>query len=508
MSGRLRPLAALVALVSLPAALLLSAGDASAADAGLQVDGVPLSGATVSTTSTVDLVSPGATSVSWVLDGRYLGRDTAAPFELELSIDPGKHKLKGRAKTAAGVQTTFEVRFSATEGESAPESQTTTGTEGDTATKTDPTTAGGGVVATTETTRARPATAPAPSLSESVASVIERLVASLRVTTPARSGGPVPAAPVSPAIPVSPATPVEADGPVRAVRTAGELSEALSTARPGEVIELADGTYDGRFVIEASGTEAQPIVLRGGPGAVLNGGATASGYALHLKNADFWRLEGFTVRGAQKGIVLDGSSDNFLSRLDVGSTGMEAVHFRAASSDNRLEDSSVHDTGLVDRGFGEGVYIGSATSNWDKYGEGGGPDRSDRNVVTGNHIYAVTAENLDIKEGTTGGIVSGNTFDGRGMTGDHFADSWIDVKGNGYKLIGNTGVHTPLDGFQTHVQLAGWGRDNVFSGNQLTVQAKGYGINIHKADSSTGNMIDCDNVVVGADKGSANLRCR
>jgi hypothetical protein len=294
----------------------------------------------------------------------------------------------------------------------------------------------------------------------------------------------------------------------RRVSGAAGLQTALTSARPGQVIELADGVYGGRFVASASGTAAAPIVLRGGRGAVLDGGTASTGVTLQLKGANHWRLEGFTVRGGQKGVVLDNSNHDVLSKLDVGQTGMEAVHFRSSSSDNRLEGSSVHHTGLVNAGFGEGVYVGSAKSNWGKYGNSGGMDRSDRNVIAGNRIYAVTAENIDIKEGTTGGEISGNVLEGNGMTGAHHADSWIDLKGNGWLVAGNTGTKAVLDGIQTHVQLPGWGRDNVLRGNRLTVDATGYGINIQGADSSSRNAIGCDNTVTGAARGMANLPCR
>jgi len=44
---------------------------------------------------------------------------------------------------------------------------------------------------------------------------------------------------------------------------------------------------------------------------------------------------------------------------------------------------------------------------------------------------------MDIKEGTTGGPISGNTF-GAGMSGS-WADSWIDLKGNGWVIQNNHG---------------------------------------------------------------------
>lgn len=47
------------------------------------------------------------------------------------------------------------------------------------------------------------------------------------------------------------------------VDTAASLRTALSAAQPGDVITLAAGTYTGEFTLDASGTEADPIVIRG-----------------------------------------------------------------------------------------------------------------------------------------------------------------------------------------------------------------------------------------------------
>lgn len=476
-----------VTSVWLGASVVVSSSTAQAAE--LHVGESSLAGATVPDGSTVRLSAPGAVSVAWVLDGVYAGRDVEAPFELVLGTTPGQHKVKARSETRSGVKTTYEVRFTTV----AASPAATQAPSGPVRSSGTPTEAPAGQSATARPAPSSVPTTPAP------ATVPQR---------PAPSGGPDDQTSGSPAtVDGGASTPAVTGGAVVRVGTTAELQKALSSAVPGHVIALADGVYRGRFVIDRPGAEGAPVVLQGGPGAVLDGGAVDSGNALHLKAADHWRLEGFTVRGGQKGLVLDEADHVVVSGLDVGHTGMEAVHFRSSSSDNRLEASSVHDTGLVEPGFGEGVYIGSATSNWSKYGERGGPDRSDRNVVTGNHVYAVTAENVDVKEGTTGGVISGNSFDGAGMTGDHYADSWIDLKGNDYLVADNKGTRTLLDGFQTHVQLPGWGTGNVFRGNRLDVSAKGVGVNIHRADVSSRNVVHCDNVAIGAGGGLANIPC-
>jgi hypothetical protein len=473
-----RPLRAVLGGLAIAALFLVGSvvvGPATAEAAGLRVGGTTLSGATIPDGSTVRLSAPGAVSVSWVLDGVYLGRDTRAPFQLTLATRPGEHKLKARSETTSGRQTTYEVRFR-------------TVAAGPTPSRPDaaPSTTRPSSVAGTTAPPSSPAPSDSPTATAPTAS------------TPTGSGEPL-AEPAPPAVGTSAGSALRVDNST-------ELRAALADAAPGQVLELADAVYQGRFVIERSGSQGAPIVLRGSSRAVLDGGAVGSGYTLHLDGADHVRVEGVTVRGGQKGVVLDEADHVVLSGLDVGHTGMEAVHFRTSSSDNRLEASAVHDTGLVEPGFGEGVYIGSATSNWGKYGDGGGPDRSDRNVVVGNRIYEVTAENIDVKEGTSAGVISGNTLDGAGLTGEHYADSWIDLKGNGYLVAENTGAHSLLDGFQTHVQLTGWGQRNVFRGNRLTVGGDGVGINVHRADVSTGNVVACDNLVVDADL--ANVPCR
>lgn len=301
------------------------------------------------------------------------------------------------------------------------------------------------------------------------------------------------------------------DPPVRPVNVmdAQALEKALADARPGDQIRLADGVYAGNFLAGVSGTPDHPILLCGSRKAILQGTSLASGYGFEL-TASYWVLSGFRVTGSQKGIVVQGGNHDLLDRLEVDHVGQEGIHFRKASSDNVLRASSVHDTGTgpgsKDKGFGEGVYLGSAVNNWPLYGVDGGPDLSDRNQVIGNTIGPNTAaECIDIKEGTTGGIVSHNIFDGTGMSGDNSADSWIDVKGNGYRVENNDGSHALADGFQVHVAVAGWGTGNHFSGNTMS-DVPGFGINV--ASGTAGTVVACDNTVTDVGRKLSNIACQ
>ena len=79
------------------------------------------------------------------------------------------------------------------------------------------------------------------------------------------------------------------------------------------------------------------------------------------------------------------------------------------------------------------------------------------------------AESVDIKEGTTGAQIVGNTFDGSGLTGVNYDDSWVDVKGDNVLVQDNTGRNTTNDGYQTHTQQSGWGCGTVFRNNKSTL---------------------------------------
>jgi len=103
------------------------------------------------------------------------------------------------------------------------------------------------------------------------------------------------------------------------VGDAGELSDALGAAEPGDVIELADGTYDGTWSIDSSGTADDPIVIRGAStdGTILDGQGAAGNilevYASHV------HIERMTIRNANRAIRFQtaGAEGNVVRRVHI-----------------------------------------------------------------------------------------------------------------------------------------------------------------------------------------------
>ena len=316
---------------------------------------------------------------------------------------------------------------------------------------------------------------------------------------------------------VTPAPPIPPSIGVRQVHVTNSdgLKAALNDAQPGDVIMLADGNYTGKqlvgkytgtFAITRAGTQAKPITLKGSRNAVIDGKNDSSHYGLYLVGANYWRIEGLTVANVGKGIILDGSSHVVIDGVKVANIGVEAIHFRARSSDNIVMNSEIAGTGGNKPQYGEGVYIGSANSHWGDFSDGQ-PDTSDRNQVIGNRFTGFTAEAIDIKEGSSDGLIANNYFEGSSLSNKNSADSWIDVKGNNYTLIGNSGVNTYLDGYQVHSVYPGWGYNNVFKNNTANVNAAGYGFNIVSDAKKFGNIVYCSNTVTNAGAGYANIAC-
>lgn len=315
------------------------------------------------------------------------------------------------------------------------------------------------------------------------------------------------------------------------VSTTSQLQAALAAASPGQTIRMAAGTYRGSFVATKPGTAASPITLTGPADAVLvNDGPSGdapdcpvptpgwdSGYGLWLSGASYWNLAGFSVRESKKGIVVDASPHTTIDGVTVDRIDEEAIHFRRSSADSVLRNSTVTNTGLVQKGYGEGVYLGSANSNWGCHGNSGGVDRGDRIQVLGNHIGpGIAAEPIDVKEGTFDGVIKGNTFDGKGISGENSADSWIDVKGIGYTIEDNTGTFsapgTFANGYETHNTSTNPSFDNgcgnVWRGNKSDLGGVGeYAIKISSVSKCKAkpNVVYASNTVTGAKSGLTNI---
>lgn len=250
------------------------------------------------------------------------------------------------------------------------------------------------------------------------------------------------------------------------VATLDELLAAINEAQPGDAIVLADGTYQfgaehltdtsvpggkGLIHIRTNGSPDKPITLCGSREAILDGGGwrDADGNVLntnliYLDSSSYWIIRGFSIKNAHRGIVVRFQSDfNVIEGIEISEIGQEAVHFGMNSNHNTIVNSEIFNIGRRVAHYGEGVYVGSAASRWcDEWTKlSCQPDRSDNNRIVYNTFgRGITAEPVDIKPGTSGTKIIGNTFDGRQMR----MLAIIVSAGNDVIIRDNTGVVYPL----------------------------------------------------------------
>jgi len=128
-----------------------------------------------------------------------------------------------------------------------------------------------------------------------------------------------------------------------AVSNASQLSAALAAAAPGDVITLADGEYHGDFVLNASGTASDPIVIRGSSrdGTILDGDDCLCN-VLEVYGS-YVHVENLTLRNAQRALRFqtDGAIGNVVrrvhtsdTRLGIGTSGTQLDFYVC---DNLLE---------------------------------------------------------------------------------------------------------------------------------------------------------------------------
>lgn len=322
------------------------------------------------------------------------------------------------------------------------------------------------------------------------------------------------------------------------VATSNELQTALNTAKPGHIITLKVNTTFSianctncitskgsgfKVPIGINGTKSNPIKLIGSKSSVITSDNITSKYGLHLQGNSYWIIEGFTVTKSSKCVMLDSSSHNVINNLRITQSGDEALHLRKFSSYNIVSNCFIDSTGMnpasAQSGYAEGMYVGTANSNWIN-NSNNQVDTCNYNILTGNVFGSlIRSENIDIKEGTMGGEISNNVFNGLGCNGNNSADKYVDIKGDNYTIKCNTGQGNSaniLNGFEVNINKIttknglvvnkNFGDYNTFANNTLNMTGTtGHAIFINSYSGVIHNTMCSSNTAINAASGLCNL---
>lgn len=186
------------------------------------------------------------------------------------------------------------------------------------------------------------------------------------------------------------------------VSTSDQLQSALDNASPGEIIQLASGTYNGPFTIERSGSPKCYITLETTAEKVKIEGKGGGGVGLTILG-DYWAVRYLHIAGFDTGVLVKGASVvlDALAVLNVNK-GVEVEGFNGTVAACAVEAKEI----------GIRVKTGDYTV-------------LDANSVRGSDTA------IKVDKGTCCGKLTGNVAGGQ-----------MKIEGNGYRSEGNVIIET------------------------------------------------------------------
>ena len=204
------------------------------------------------------------------------------------------------------------------------------------------------------------------------------------------------------ALPTAPS----ADAQETRVASVQELRSAVAAADAGDVIVLEAGVHHGSLDIKTSGLADAPITIRGADSGDSVIDAQGAGQGIRLE-ADHVRIEGLTVRNADKGIALrDGRGDHVDGAVITGNTITNVR--RGIDANEGHKDLTIVDNLLI----GNNAFGNTSSETWGDEGI----------VVTGQGIQV--AHNTVAGFGDSLGLNKNTDLDNRGIEIHHNQVLW------------------------------------------------------------------------------------
>ena len=179
------------------------------------------------------------------------------------------------------------------------------------------------------------------------------------------------------------------------VNSGGNLNSIINNAKGDDTVFVMPGIYAKIRLENKNFSEQKPLfVIAGTSGNVtVKGDSISKGCALEIVKSSFIVIKGLKFTNAMWGIYVKNSEHILLSENEIFSTGQEGCHVGKSSKYVDVIGNKIHNTGLVNSKWAEGVYVGSGS-----YGRSGFPDNCEYIWIEGNHIYETgNAEGINVK---------------------------------------------------------------------------------------------------------------
>ena len=199
------------------------------------------------------------------------------------------------------------------------------------------------------------------------------------------------------------------------------LKDAFRKARPGDVVLIHAGTYQGTYGVAVRGTPGKPIVFRAADGeAVLDGGGVNGNIIDAQGGKDHLYFEGLTIRNGRTAIKANGSSGLVVRRCRMEKVGYGVVSYTSNTSGWYIADNTIigqieqwyprrdvgMNTGVNVIGNGHVVCHNRISGFWDCIStfNGSGKPQSQWNTARHPPQMSIDIHNNDLSEAVDDGL--------------------------------------------------------------------------------------------------------
>lgn len=174
-----------------------------------------------------------------------------------------------------------------------------------------------------------------------------------------------------------------------------DLNSIINSAKGGDTILVKPGTYAQVSLSGKNFSEQKPLIVRadGSGTVIIKGDTIRKASALEINKCSYIIFEGLKFTNAMWGIYVKNSEHILIRNNEIYDTGQEGCHVGRSSKYVDIIGNKIHNTGLFNSKWAEGVYVGSGS-----YGGSNFPDNCEYIWIEGNHIYETgNAEGINVK---------------------------------------------------------------------------------------------------------------
>jgi nitrous oxidase accessory protein NosD len=118
------------------------------------------------------------------------------------------------------------------------------------------------------------------------------------------------------------------------------IQRAVTAANAGDTVLVHAGTYLG-FQVMKSGTASAPLTVKAEAGVNINGAGTTDRDAIHVENASYVIIDGFTVTGATRSGISSITSDHITIRNNRSDQNAKWGVFSAFTDELLVENNEL-----------------------------------------------------------------------------------------------------------------------------------------------------------------------